>query len=182
MPEQSNSLLKFSLHLPEKFRQALESADPVIAEHMEHASILATAELEAVIKDLILTPYGAKPPAVAYGTLAGAIFGEAHPAPLYGGTVAVHPPADVYAAPVETGTRPHFPPVNALLLWVKKKFGVKDEEAKGVAFAIARKIAARGTKGHHAFERGIQAEQPRITKIFQIDLDAAMAEIEGNAQ
>src|SRR5437016_5779289 len=38
------------------------------------------------------------------------------------------PPADVYAAPVNYGTRPHFPPVDALLLWVQKKLHVGNEQ------------------------------------------------------
>ena len=45
-----------------------------------------------------------------------------------------------YAAYVEFGTRPHFPPVDALRDWAAKKLG--DEN---LAFPVARAIGARGT-------------------------------------
>lgn len=45
-----------------------------------------------------------------------------------------------YAAYVEFGTRPHFPPVEALKEWAKKKLG--DEN---LAFPVARAIGSRGT-------------------------------------
>lgn len=45
-----------------------------------------------------------------------------------------------YASFVEFGTRPHFPPVDALRDWAAKKLG--DENA---AFLVARAIGQRGT-------------------------------------
>src|SRR3989304_4864625 len=45
-----------------------------------------------------------------------------------GGLLFVNPPADTYALPMETGTRPHFPPTAALLPWVLKKFPGADEK------------------------------------------------------
>lgn len=66
----------------------------------------------------------------------------------------IGPPADVYGAPVELGTKPHFPPPHALLGWVKKRFNPNsEEEAMQIAWAVARKIAKRGTKAQHFFER-----------------------------
>jgi phage gpG-like protein len=51
----------------------------------------------------------------------------------------------VYAKPVEYGSRPHFPPVAPLELWARRKLGVPARRARSVAFAVARKIARRGT-------------------------------------
>jgi hypothetical protein len=48
-----------------------------------------------------------------------------------------------YAAAVHNGTRPHFPPVAALLGWVKRH-GMPP----GAAYAIARKIGEVGTEAH----------------------------------
>jgi len=45
-----------------------------------------------------------------------------------------------YAAAVEFGARPHFPPVDALKDWAAKKLG--DEN---LAFVVARKISEKGT-------------------------------------
>jgi HK97 gp10 family phage protein len=46
-----------------------------------------------------------------------------------------------YASYVEFGTRPHWPPVDALKDWAAKKLG--DES---LAFVVARAISRRGTK------------------------------------
>jgi hypothetical protein len=79
-------------------------------------------------------------------------------------------PADVYAAPVEFGSRPHFPPVGALLLWVQKKMGAKNEkEALSIAFAIAKTIAKRGTPAAHMFSgialKTLEVEAPGLLEV-----------------
>jgi len=52
-----------------------------------------------------------------------------------------------YAADVEYGTRPHFPPVEAIQAWVKRKLHVKDEKkSKEIAFSICQAISVHGTK------------------------------------
>lgn len=38
------------------------------------------------------------------------------------------------------------PPVSALLPWVTAKFGISGNEAKGIAFAVAKKIKNEGTR------------------------------------
>ena len=107
-------------------------------------------------------------PVGATGNLAQSVFSEFRPEPMrMVEVIAAGPPADVYAAPVETGTRPHFPPVNALLLWVKQKFGITDEsEARSVAFLVARKIARRGTQGARMFEQAIEKLEPMAEDIL----------------
>lgn len=71
-----------------------------------------------------------------------------------------------HAIPVEIGTRPHFPPVQPLEDWVMKKLGVPEKEAHGVAFLVARKIAARGTLAIGMFHRAFNEQRPRIETIF----------------
>lgn len=72
-----------------------------------------------------------------------------------------------YVQPVELGTKPHFPPIEPLVDWVKAKLGIQNErEARGVAFLIARKIARVGTKGAQMFERTLQAVEPQLRAIF----------------
>lgn len=64
-----------------------------------------------------------------------------------------------YSLAVELGSRPHMPPVEPILAWVLYKgfFGVgpngKPQTAENVAWAIAMKIKAEGTKPTH-FMRG----------------------------
>lgn len=55
-----------------------------------------------------------------------------------------------HAWPVEEGSKPHFPPIAPIELWVKRKLQIKDaKQAKAIAFLIARKIAKFGTKAVH---------------------------------
>ena len=54
-------------------------------------------------------------------------------------------PSAPYAAAVHEGSRPHFPPSQALELWVRRVLGVSPKDAPGVAFVIARAISKRGT-------------------------------------
>ncbi len=59
-----------------------------------------------------------------------------------------------YAGSVESGTKPHMPPVDAILLWVKRVLQISDEkQAKQTAWAIAKKIKREGTKGKGIFDR-----------------------------
>ena len=56
----------------------------------------------------------------------------------------------VYSAPysgyIEYGTLPHFPPVEPIFEWVKRKMGKSDKKAERIAWAVANKIAQQGTK------------------------------------
>lgn len=79
-----------------------------------------------------------------------------------------------HAVPVEIGTRPHFPPIDPLIDWVKAKLNIRGEkEARGAAFAIARKIAVRGTKAQRPFGQTFQELEDQVKAIF----DAAAARI-----
>jgi len=72
-----------------------------------------------------------------------------------------------HAVPVELGTRPHFPPIAPLVDWVRAKLGITDDdEATGVAFSIARKIALRGTLAIGMFHRGLTARESDIQRIY----------------
>ena len=69
--------------------------------------------------------------------------------------------------PVELGTKPHFPPIEPLIDWVKARLGISTEkEARGVAFLIARKIAVRGTAAQHPFGLTFQAVEAQVFDIF----------------
>lgn len=82
-----------------------------------------------------------------------------------------------YAETVEYGRRAgaNMPPVSALIPWVEQKLTLRaGETAKGVAFAIARYMAQRGSRswrqsppGERMFERGLAAAEPRIQAAFR---------------
>lgn len=91
-----------------------------------------------------------------------------------------------YGIYLENGTRPHFPPVEAILQWVRIKpilprplANGKLPSEKSLAFLIARKISRVGTEGTHTLsdtidtknyvERLALAVAKEITKEFDED-------------
>jgi phage gpG-like protein len=66
-----------------------------------------------------------------------------------------------YAAAIEYGTKPHMPPSNELKYWARRKLGNEK-----LAYAIARKIAQRGTKPHRMFRNALSARAPRIKQLI----------------
>jgi hypothetical protein len=80
------------------------------------------------------------------------------------------PPADVYGAPVEFGARPHFPPWEALIPWVKNKIpgaASDDQAARSIAFVIARKIARSGTQGAFMYRDAMQILEQEASGILE---------------
>ena len=59
-----------------------------------------------------------------------------------------------YGAAVEFGTRPHFPPIDAITKWANKK-GINP-------YALAFSISKKGTKAHPYFQPGIEKSKPYI--------------------
>jgi len=154
----------------EHFEELMREAPAILDQHLSVADAGAVAQLEAAVK--LGTPS-------CYGTLVNSIFGAPADAPLHGGVVGVSPPADVYGAAVEYGTRPHFPPPSALVLWVKKRFGLDDPKAiESAAWAVARAMSKRGTPGAHMFERAIESEQANIQAIYGVAVDSAFGELQ----
>ncbi len=74
-----------------------------------------------------------------------------------------------YAEPVETGTRPHWAPLPALLAWVKAR-GLqprkKGDTVEDIARAIQFKIAAHGTEGAHMFQRAFTDNEAQVEQIL----------------
>lgn len=132
-----------------------------------------------IVQRNISTPYEGKPAAVATENLLSSIVSHFEWLPdAAQEIVGVSPQlgADKYAAPVETGARPHMPPPESLLLWVQKKFGVDEEkEALSIAFAVAKTIAKRGTQGHQMFSRGLEELQPMVPGALEHSIAIALA-------
>lgn len=58
---------------------------------------------------------------------------------------------------LEFGRKPgQMPPIEPIQKWVERKLGVDPEESKGVAFAIAKKIAKEGTDIFTDRAKGLQ--------------------------
>ena len=73
-----------------------------------------------------------------------------------------------HAVPVELGRRPgrRQPPLDPLADWAVQVLGTPPAKARGVAFAIARKIARRGTEGAGMFREGLAATRRHVERIL----------------
>jgi hypothetical protein len=129
---------------------------------------LGVTAVKQVVEN-IRSPYDGMPPAVASGNLAASPFATVTPsATLSRLLVQAGAPADVYADPINSGARPHMPPVNALLPWVKQKFGIDDEKsALRVAWAIAINQAKKGLRGRQMFDRAQVIIDPQAASIIE---------------
>lgn len=69
---------------------------------------------------------------------------------------------------VEVGTKPHMPPVDAMVPWVKAVLGITEpKEVKRVAFLVARKIAIHGTPAQRPMGKAVEATQGQIAAMFE---------------
>ncbi len=134
---------------------------------------------EEMVQKNITTPYNGLPAAVCFGNLAGSIVSTYVRNPGQAGVIIGVGPtlgANTYAAPVETGARPHMPPASALLPWVQKKFGIDDEKsALSMAFAVAKSIAKKGTQGHQMFSRALADLEPLAAPTMEREIAQAFA-------
>ena len=71
-----------------------------------------------------------------------------------------------YARYVEFGTDPHMPPVEPLIGWVRRKLGVGEKKARGVAFAIAKTIAKEGSEPKSFLQEGVNAARQKFGRGF----------------
>lgn len=83
-----------------------------------------------------------------------------------------------YAQPVESGSKPHRPPVEPIAEWVRRKLGKRPEEAKSIAWAIAGKIAKEGSPGAFMFRDGLAAVQSQILEILGSGVERALSHID----
>lgn len=74
---------------------------------------------------------------------------------------------ETYPAVMEYGRAAGtMPPPSALERWVHLKLGVPAKQARGVAFVIARKIAARGLAAKRFMRDAIEAQTQNVNAIF----------------
>lgn len=143
------------------WQRAPEIVQPEMLATMRDADLLLQGEL---MREL---PSGA---AGAAG-LRGSVFTEEQ---LLGDTVlGLVATPQPYAAYVELGTKPHMPPIQPLMDWVRAKTGERGKEAKSAAYAIAFSIRERGTKPKPIWAKTYQRMQGEIRRKF----DAAIARV-----
>lgn len=94
------------------------------------------------------------------------------------GTVGSSQPSATF---LELGTKPHMPPVEALIPWVKAVLGVEPKRARSVAFLVARKIARKGTKPKRPFDKAIAATEGQVLRLFEDAARRVAAHLAGGA-
>lgn len=135
----------------------------------------------------------------AFGTLRNSIYGKV--VSLAGNEIQgiIGTPVP-YAPAVELGSKPHWPPLAPLELWVRRKLGgaggamrsesrrnaaqirkitglkvtakaVHEDAIRAMAKAIQRKIAKRGTDARMMFHKGFNETQGTVQRIFNDALD-----------
>jgi hypothetical protein len=79
---------------------------------------------------------------------------------------------------MEFGRKPgSMPPPEALERWVYLKLGVPADEVQGVAYLIARRIAARGIKGKRFMQKGWDEAKGKFMAFFETALDKITEEL-----
>lgn len=73
-----------------------------------------------------------------------------------------------YAAFVEYGRRAgKMPPVDFIIQWFRKKFGMDEKEARARGWASARAIARKGTKPHPFFAPAVEKNKKAISEAIK---------------
>jgi hypothetical protein len=149
---------------------------------LARAPQVAREELETAVTeaDLLLAREVQERMPTAHGTLRASVFHREEVSDS--GVIGLVSTPLNYAVPVELGTKPHFPPVEALIDWVRVKLGVTSEKmARGVAFLVARKISVRGTAAQRPFGLTFQAEEAQVRAIFDRAAARIAARLAGGA-
>jgi hypothetical protein len=70
----------------------------------------------------------------------------------------------LYMGFVNDGTRPHWPPIEAMSYWAARKFGypVGSPEARRMGYLVARSISRKGTKPQRFIETLVARERGRV--------------------
>ncbi len=87
-----------------------------------------------------------------------------------GGRLAVDAP---HAAVVEDGARPFWPPLQPLVDWAQRKFGVDEDEAEEIARNVQRKIATFGIEPRHYFRRAMVS----VRKFVPIEVESELRKL-----
>lgn len=112
------------------------------------------------------------------GLTRASIFSDAFSTPA--GVLGVVGSNSVAAAAVELGTKPHMPPVEPIEAWVNDKLGITGKAARRVAFAIALKIAKKGTKAQRPFKNTFELQYRTIGMVFERAAGRVATRLAGN--
>lgn len=134
------------LEAPEYARQVLEAATTEATlllqrEWQDRVPRASGLTAQSITSDVASTPAGVL-----------GIVGSSQPSALF----------------VELGTKPHMPPVAAMVPWVKAVLGITEpKEVQRVAYLVARKIARHGTPAQRPMGKAVEATAGQVVAIFE---------------
>lgn len=73
-----------------------------------------------------------------------------------------------YAPYQELGTRPFWPPWNAIFRWAMRKTKGDRRAAGAITYSVRRRIAKEGIKAKRFFQNALQDSQGQIRRLLQI--------------
>lgn len=147
-------------------------APELVQREMASAAWAASLRVEREVRDR--TPRGTN------GLLAMSIASQ-EPVVLPGGVMGIVGTSLGYAPAVELDTKPHMPPVQPLVEWVQVVLGLDGKEAQQAAWAIALKIAKKGTEGAFMFRDGFAASEDYVKRKFREALKNIRNSLAGDA-
>lgn len=150
-------------------QDGLRQAPELTRRELHAAATEATMLLEREVKENI--------PTGATGLTRGSVTSDVLSTPA--GVLGVVGSSQPSALFVEAGTRPHMPPPQALVPWVRSVLGLGEKDAKSAAFAIALKIRARGTKAQRPFQRALDAREVQVVGMFEAAADRIAQQLPG---
>jgi len=140
-----------------------QKAPDITSEEMTISTDVASQLLEGEIKDL--TPVGAS--GGGGGGLRDSINAQ-RPVVLANQVLGAVASSSPYAIPVELGTKPHTPPLQPLMDWVRARLTtVAEADVESVAKRIQWAIKARGTLAVGMFHRGFAYSEPQLLAQYQ---------------
>lgn len=148
--------LEISAPALDAIQRASREAPELVRRELLAMMTVVTLGLEGEVKDAVPKHTGITANSIssdAFTSSAGVlgVVGSAQPAALF----------------VELGTKPHMPPVEALVPWVRNVLGVEERKAHSVAYLIARKIARKGTEAQLPFQKTLERMAPQIGREFE---------------
>jgi hypothetical protein len=153
----------------EVLEAAFAKAPDIAREEFMKAMVEADALIEREVKDEMPTATGVSRSSITSYEVA-----------LPEGMLGVVGSSLPHVAYIELGSKPHFPPIQALEDWVRVKFGYNNEkEIRQAAFAIGRAISRKGTTGVHMFKKSFDRLQPRLAAIFIAARDRVAERVSG---
>ncbi len=73
----------------------------------------------------------------------------------------------IHAVFIEFGTEPHFPPVDKIEAWARRKLGLSPKEVRKAAWAIASSMSRHGTDPQPFLRPAVEDARGQASKIFE---------------